>query len=115
MYDKHRKLTEGSGIVPIDYYIKEEPSLVSNAKNIETQSVGRYNMDANTLLFIESGGVKLLLGCLNIQENTTRKYKKLLDDLQGLRTARINTRMQEPRSTCKIALHDSFKKYKELI
>ena len=43
----------------IEYYVEEETSVDTNTENIETQSMGRYNMDANTLLFIAIGGVKL--------------------------------------------------------
>ena len=43
----------------IDYYVEEEPSADISMENLETQSVGRYNMDANMVMFIVSGGVKL--------------------------------------------------------
>ena len=43
----------------IEYYVEEEPDVNNNMDNTETQLVERCNMDANTLLLIASGGVRL--------------------------------------------------------
>ena len=52
------EITEGSKLVPIEYYVEEEPTTDINTENMKTKSMGRYNMDANTMFFIASGGVK---------------------------------------------------------
>ena len=45
--------------MPIEYYVEKEPSVGTDVKSTKTQSMGRYNMNANTLMFIASGGVRL--------------------------------------------------------
>lgn len=52
------EVTKGLKIVSIEYYIPKEPSVNTNGKNTKTQSMGRYNMNADTLLFIASGRMK---------------------------------------------------------
>ena len=47
--------SESSLMSPLEYYVEEEPSVEINAKIIEIQQVGSYNVDANTLLLIENG------------------------------------------------------------
>ena len=52
------EVIEGPKIVLIEYYVEGEPSANISVENIETQSARRYNMDANTLVFIASDGAK---------------------------------------------------------